>query len=237
MAGEKKVVVLQSNYLPWKGYFDLIRHADVFIFYDDVQFTKNDWRNRNKIKTPRGPEWISIPCGTDLNRNINQVVIKDHSWQKDHWNRININYEAAPYFHMYKDFFEDFYLAKKWDNLSVLNQYLINRIAEDFLNLKTRFEQSTDYNPVGMRLDRLMDVLKKSGASEYISGPAAKDYITPEAFQKENIRLTWMDYSKYPVYRQQFPPFAHEVSVIDLLFNEGPDSIRYIAHESQSGPR
>lgn len=225
---EKKVVVLQSNYLPWKGYFDLISRADLFIFYDDVQFTKNDWRNRNKIKTPRGAEWISIPCGTDLKRLIREVEIIDKDWQKDHWNRIAIHYAKANYFNEYKDFFKDFYLNQLWKNLSQLNQYLIMGIAKQFLNLNTSFGQSHDYHPEGVRLDRLMNVLKKAGATEYISGPAAKSYISDDYFLKENIKLTWIDYSNYPEYRQLYPPFVHEVSIIDLIFNEGPDSIRYL---------
>ena len=223
----KRVVVLQSNYLPWKGYFDLIRKADLFIFYDDVQFTKNDWRNRNKIKTPEGTAWISIPCGTDLKRLINQVTIHKHDWQRDHWNRICIHYSNAPFFNVYKPFFEEFYLNKKWTNLSELNQYLIEAIAEQFLGLTTTFENSSRYAPVGTRLDRLIDVLKKSGATEYISGPSARSYLSEARFLKEHIKLTWMDYLHYPEYHQQFPPFVHEVSIIDLLFNEGPGAIRY----------
>jgi hypothetical protein len=225
---EKSVVVLQSNYLPWKGYFDLISRADLFIFYDDVQFTKNDWRNRNKIKTPRGPEWISIPCGTDLKRLIKDVAITKHDWQKDHWNRIQINYATAKFFDQYRQFFEDFYLRQEWKNLSVLNQFLIQAISKDILGIHTKFENSSDYAPEGQRLDRLLDVLRKSGATEYISGPAAKSYIDESEFQKANIKLTWMDYSNYPEYHQLYPPFAHDVSIIDLVFNEGPQSIHYL---------
>lgn len=229
MAGqEKKVVVLQSNYLPWKGYFDLISRADVFIFYDDVQFTKNDWRNRNKIKTPRGPEWISIPCGTNLRRLILEVEIEKPDWQKDHWNRICLNYEAAPFFEEYRPYFEAFFLGKAWKNLSELNQYLIKGISRDFLKLKTQFESSVDYHPEGVRLERLLDVLKKSGATEYFSGPSAKAYIDEQAFRDAGIKISWMDYGHYPEYLQRYPPFTHEVSIIDLLFNEGPESIRYI---------
>jgi len=224
----KKVVVLQSNYLPWKGYFDLISRADLFIFYDDVQFTKNDWRNRNKIKTPRGAEWISIPCGTDLKRLINEVTINKHDWQQDHWNRISINYSKAEYFNLYKEFFENFYLNTKWTNLSQLNQFLIVAIAKQFLGLTAEFDNSMSYHPTGIKLERLMDVLKKVGATEYFSGPSAKSYITEAAFQQENIKITWMDYSGYPGYRQQFPPFIHDVSIVDLLFNEGPDAIHYL---------
>ncbi|NOT73297.1 MAG: WbqC family protein [Cyclobacteriaceae bacterium] len=226
---KKKVVVLQSNYIPWKGYFDLIRRADEFVFYDDVQFTKNDWRNRNKIKTPRGTEWVSIPCGTDLKRLINEVTITKHDWQKDHWNRIKLNYSKAEHFNLYHDFFEDFYLNKTWTNLSELNQYLITSISKQFLNINTVFTNSVAYAPQGNRMDRLIDVLKKAGATEYISGPAAKDYIVEEDFSRANIQLTWMDYGNYPEYRQQFPPFVHNVSIIDLLFNEGPEAIRYLS--------
>lgn len=229
---EKKVVVLQSNYLPWKGYFDLIRRADLFVFYDDVQFTKNDWRNRNKIKTPRGAEWISIPCGQDLKRLINEVRITDSAWQKDHWNRISIHYSSTQYFPLYRSFFEDFYLNRIWDNLSTLNQHLIVAIARQFLGLTTHFQNSSEYEPQGVKMDRLLDVLKKARATEYISGASAKTYIAEEAFMKENIKLTWMDYSNYPEYRQQFPPFIHDVSVIDLLFNEGTDAIRYLNRAS-----
>jgi hypothetical protein len=146
---EKKVVVLQSNYLPWKGYFDLVGKADVFVFYDDVQFTKNDWRNRNKIKTPRGAEWISIPCGTNLKRLINEVTLADHRWQQDHWNRIKLNYSNAPYFDSYREFFEAFYCQTQWANLSQLNQHLITSIARQYLGFKTEFVNSTELHPNG----------------------------------------------------------------------------------------
>ena len=126
---EKNVVVLQSNYLPWKGYFDLISKADLFIFYDDVQFTKNDWRNRNKIKTPRGADWISIPCGANLKRLVNEVTVSNHEWQADHWNRICINYSKTEYFNEYKEFFEDFYLNRVWGNLSELMASLAPSLA------------------------------------------------------------------------------------------------------------
>jgi hypothetical protein len=223
-----KVVVLQSNYLPWKGYFDLIRRADLFVFYDDVQFTKNDWRNRNKIKTPKGTEWISIPCGTNLKRLIQDVQPAHADWQQEHWKRIVDNYTNTRYFSHYRGFFEDFYLGKTWTNLSELNQYLIRHIAADMLGIRTTFEQSAKYHPHGVRQDRLLDVLIKTGATEYLSGPAARAYISEESFQKANIKLTWMDYGHYPEYTQSYPPFTHEVSIIDLLFNEGPESSAFL---------
>lgn len=230
MPVNRRVVVLQSNYLPWKGYFDLIRRADLFVFYDDVQFTKNDWRNRNKIKTPAGADWISIPCGTNLKRLIQEVQPSNADWQSGHWRRITEGYGDTPYFNLYKPFFEDFYLGRTWTNLSELNQYLIRHIAQDMLGIQTTFEQSSKYSPDGVRQDRLLDLLRKTGATEYLSGPAARAYISEETFQEANIKLTWMNYGPYPEYRQPYPPFVHEVSIIDLLFCEGPDAIAYLGN-------
>ena len=234
MTAEKKVVVLQSNYLPWKGYFDLIKQADLFIFYDDVKFTKNDWRNRNKIKTASGVEWITIPCGQNFKCLINEVEPRGKEWQSDHWRRIESTYSNCEGFQLYKDFFEEFYLAKTWNNLSVLNQYLITSIASRFLGLKTEFRNSTEFNLQGVKSARLIDLLKKADATEYISGPSAREYISEVEFAQANINLRWMDYSNYPIYRQQFPPFEHQVSIIDLLFNEGAEAIHYLANQNST---
>ena len=126
-----RVAVLQSNYLPWKGYFDIIHSADLFIFYDDIQFTKNDWRNRNKIKTQSGPAWLTIPVGGDLNRLINEVTLQDQRWAVKHLKSIQQYYSRAPFFKRYQDFLEDVYLNRQWSHLSKLNQYLIQHIAHD----------------------------------------------------------------------------------------------------------
>ncbi|MCK7578225.1 MAG: WbqC family protein [Chromatiales bacterium] len=224
----KTVVVLQSNYIPWKGYFDLIRDADLFIFYDDLQFTKNDWRNRNKIKTQKGSEWLTIPVGSSASRLICEVEIKDFSWQVKHWKTIRQNYGKSSYFANYRDFFEDIYLGQKWANLSLLNQSLIRLISSDLLNLKTEFRDSRDYDLSGQKLNRLMELLVKAEADRYISGPAAKNYIDEPRFTEACIELVWKDYSGYPEYPQRFPPFEHGVSILDLLFNVGPDAPWYI---------
>ena len=129
----RKVAVIQSNYIPWKGYFDIIHDVDAFIFYDDVQFTKNDWRNRNKIKTARGAEWISIPVGTDLRRLICEVELRDSSWQQKHLNLLRLNYESAPHFARYQSFLQETLLDRKWSNLSELNHHLIQTIAKRLL--------------------------------------------------------------------------------------------------------
>ena len=223
-----RVAILQSNYIPWKGYFDLIRKVDKFIFYDDVQFTKNDWRNRNKIKTAQGAKWLSIPCGASISRLICEVEIKGTNWQKDHWQKISECYSNASYFNLYKDFFKDFYLSKPWNNLSELNQHLIKEIATSFLGLKTDFDDSRLYNLQSRKGDRVMELLKKVGAKTYLSGPAAKSYLNDDFFIGTGIKLEWMDYNGYPEYNQLFKPFDHNVSIIDLLFNEGIASNNYM---------
>jgi hypothetical protein len=224
----KTVVVLQSNYIPWKGYFDLIHDADLFVFYDDLQYTKNDWRNRNKIKTPKGAEWITIPVGTDAHRLICEVEIKDSSWQTRHWKTIQQHYGKCPHFARYQAVFEDIYLGRQWTNLSVLNQYLVCTISSDLLNLKTEFHDSREYRLSGQKFDRLMELVTKTGADCYVSGPAARDYIDSPGFAAAGIELVWKDYSGYPEYPQRFPPFEHGVSILDLLFNVGPDAPWYI---------
>lgn len=222
------VVVLQSNYIPWKGYFDLIHDADLFIFYDDLQFTKNDWRNRNRIKTQKGAEWITIPVGTDAHRLICEVEIKDAAWQTKHWKTIQQHYGKCPYFARYQAFFEDVYLRRQWVNLSELNQYLIRTISSDLLGMHTTFRDSREFHPAGHKLDRLLDLVTKTDADRYISGPAAKDYIDPARFANAGVELFWKDYSGYPEYPQRFPPFEHGVSILDLLFNIGADAPWYI---------
>ena len=224
----KTVVVLQSNYVPWKGYFDLVHDADAFIFYDDVQFTKNDWRNRNKIKTPQGAEWITVPVGTDKDRLICEVEIKDAVWQAKCWKTIQHNYGKRPHFSRYQEFFEDVYLNRKWTNLSELNQHLIRAISRDLLGIDTEFHDSREYQTSGHKLERLLELVVKAGADCYISGPAAKDYIDPARFADAGIELVWKDYSGYPEYPQRFPPFEHGVSILDLLFNVGPQAPWYI---------
>lgn len=222
-----RVVVNQSNYLPWKGYFDLISEADVFVFYDDVQFTKNDWRNRNRIKTPKGSEWLSVPVGQSLDRLVCEVKLEDSRWQVKHWKTLEQNYRKAPHFERYRAFFEDVYLKRTWTTLSELNHYLTREIATTFLGLRPEFVDSRRFELTGAKQDRLLGLLKELGASHYVSGPAAKAYIDPRAFAAAGIGLEFKDYSGYPEYAQFHPPFEHAVSIVDTLFHVGPEAPRY----------
>jgi len=223
-----RVAVLQSNYLPWKGYFDIINSADLFIFYDDIQFTKNDWRNRNKIKTNSGPTWLSIPVGNNLNRLVNEVTLPDGQWAKKHWKSIQQNYSRAPFFKIYQGFLEHVYLDRRWASLSELNQYLIRHIAVDFLGINTEFRNSEEFEVQGKKQDRLLDLLKQVGADSYVSGPSAKNYICKTEFEKAGIELLYISYSGYPEYPQFFPPFTHEVFILDLLSHVGSDAPNFI---------
>jgi hypothetical protein len=223
----KKIAILQSNYIPWKGYFDIISKVDLFIFHDDLQYTSGDWRNRNKIKNPNGLQWLTIPCGTSEKRLICDVKLDDHSWQKKHWSIIKNNYHKAPYFGKYEDFFAAFYLDNIWTNLSDANQSLIKAISRDILKLETIFEDSGKYSLVQKKGERVIELLNHCNADIYLSGPSAKSYLKPQMFNQNHIELTYIDYSTYPVYQQLYPPFIHEVSIIDLLFHVGDNFASY----------
>jgi hypothetical protein len=223
-----KVVINQSNYLPWKGYFDLIHEADLFVFLDDVQFTKNDWRNRNRIKTPRGPAWLTIPVGKHLDRRICDVELPPDGWRERHWRMIEENHRDAPHFARYAPGFRDALLGREWRTLSELNQHLIQHVARDMLGIRTTFTDSRAHPQPGKNQERVMGLLRAVGASAYLSGPAGKSYIEERLFAENGIELIWKDYSGYPEYPQLHPPFEHAVSIIDLLFNAGPDAPHFI---------
>lgn len=227
-ADAKRVAILQSNYIPWKGYFDIIHDVDLFVFYDDVQYTKNDWRNRNQIKTPSGLLWLTVPAGSDLDRLICEVRLTEAHWARKHWKSLQQFYSSAPHFKRYEEFFKDAYLGRRWDTLSELNQYLISTIARDHLGIRTTFADSRDYPVHGSKLGRLLDLVSKTGAGTYVSGPSAKDYINDQAFAEMGVELVYKSYDGYPEYPQRHPPFAHAVSIVDLLFNAGPEAPRYI---------
>jgi len=227
-AAALRVAVLQSNYVPWKGYFDIIHDVDLFVFYDDVQFTKNDWRNRNRVKAAGGAQWLTVPVGDDCNRLVCEVDLPDPRWQQKHWNTLCQNYGRCAHFVRYRSYFEDLYLGTRWASLSQLNQTTITHVAREFLGIRTSFADSRVYAAGGQKLDRLLDLLRKLNAATYVSGPAARDYIVPERFADLGIELVWKDYAGYPEYPQRFPPFEHGVSILDLLFNTGPDAPWYI---------
>ena len=224
----KKIAILQSNYIPWKGYFDLINMVDEFIFYDEVQYTKNDWRNRNKIKTPQDIQWLTIPVRQEiLDQKIKDTKISDKKWNIKHWRTISQNYSKAKYFKDYKDIFEELYLTCDEVYLSQINYKFITTINE-ILGIKTKLRWSSEFELVDGQTEKLLGICKDCNADIYLSGPAAKDYFDEELAKQENIKVEWMDYSGYKEYEQLNPPFEHGVTILDLIFNQGANAKEFM---------
>jgi hypothetical protein len=222
-----RVVILQSNYIPWKGYFDLIHDADIFVFYDEVKYTKNDWRNRNKIYPKNGLQWLTIPIEKDaVKKKISEVIFTEPSWQAHHHKTLELGYRNASHYGQLEPIIDHFYKDNKWAGLSELNQAIIKYIS-DYLDIQTKFIDSKDLVLEGDRVERLIHILKQLGATEYITGPAAKDYMgeSSELFSSNNIKLTYKNYSGYPEYPQFKNIFEHGVSILDLIAHIEKDKI------------
>lgn len=226
----KKVAIVQSNYIPWKGYFDLIASVDEFILFDDMQFTRRDWRNRNLIKTPQGTQWLTVPVEVKgkFSQTIRETRIQDAGWAADHWKALCLNYRRAAYFEATSALFEPLYAARH-ESLSALNRVYLEAIC-GFLGIRTPITNSWDYAAADGKSERLASLCAAAGGSVYVSGPAAKDYLEAGPFEARGIAVEWFDYSGYPVYPQLWGEFAHGVTILDLIFNTGADATRYMKH-------
>ena len=227
----KKIAIVQSNYIPWKGYFDLIASVDELILYDDMQYTRRDWRNRNKIKTAQGLQWLTIPIiskGRYLQK-IREVEIDGDDWMELQWRTITQNYRRSPNYLEIASILEPLYLEKKYAKLSDLNRTFIEFICS-YLGIKTIIKNSWDYSLKEGKTDRLVDLCLQAGGTEYLSGPSAKNYLDEKLFTAKGIKLSWIDYNEYPEYRQLWGEFIHEVSIIDLLFSCGKDASTYLKY-------
>ena len=225
------VVILQPSYLPWRGYFHLIQQADIFVFYDDVQYDEHGWRNRNQIKTAQGAQWLSVPVLTKgIHTNaiqIKDVVIQQNKpWRTKHWRTIEQNYRRAPYFEQFAPMVADFYKVD-YEHLADLTVASTILIARTLGLTTTRFLRSSQLPSEGGRTNRLISLLKHLGATRYISGPSGANYIEPQMFSAAGIELKYMEYD-YPAYPQLYGSFVASLSVIDLLFNVGERSGSYI---------
>jgi hypothetical protein len=215
----KKVAILQSNYIPWKGYFDIINSVDTFIIYDEVQYTKNDWRNRNLINSLQGLQWLTIPVKVDsLQQKVFETKTSFPRWNKKHWNTIVANYGKAPNFKNLKDQFEDLYLGHDSNSLSVINRRFIVAINQMF-GIQTEIIDSRDLNLEGDKNERLIEAVNKVNGNIYLSGPSAKNYLVESSFNKSNIEVEWKDYKNYPEYPSIHNNFQHGVSILDVIFN------------------
>jgi hypothetical protein len=225
----KTIAVVQSNYIPWRGYFDLVNSVDEFILFYDLQYTIRDWRNRNIIKTANGPLWLTIPVEVKGKyfQKIKDTVISDPTWHRKHWASITHSYSRAKYFPMHRESFVELYSGSEDKLLSQINYRFIVAICQ-MLGISTTLSWSMDYNLIGDKTERLVHLCKQAGATEYLSGPAARAYLNEDLFEREGIAVAYMDYSGYPEYGQLYPPFEPRVSIIDLILNEGPSATRYM---------
>ncbi len=228
MTAEKKTAILQPNYVPWKGYFDMIRHVDEFIFLDDVPYTKNDWRNRNQVKTQTGLQWLTIPVVAGASgKLIRDTQIAGTQWARQHWMTLVHNYSKASCFDLYRDRFEKIYMENKEELLSKVAILFIREINQ-ILGITTRLSCSSEYVTSKDRTGRLVELCKAVGTTKYVSGPAARVYLEESQFNEQGIGVQWFDYTGYKEYNQLYPPFEHRVTILDLLFNEGPNAIEYL---------
>lgn len=226
----KRVAILQSDYIPWKGYFDIINSVDEFILYDDMQYTRRDWRNRNQIKTANGMLWLTIPVDSKGKyfQKINETKVCGNRWAQEHLRAITLAYAHAPYFKEYEPFITDLYkVAGGLDYLSDINRLFLEALCKE-LGIHTTITSSSDYTLVDGKTERLAELVKSAGGDYYLSGPAAKDYIVDEVFENAGIKLEYMSYDRYPEYPQLHGNFTHNVSILDLLFMTGAAAPQYM---------
>lgn len=233
-----KIGILQPGYLPWLGFFNQLRQVDCFVLYDDVQYTKNDWRNRNRIKTPNGVQWLTVPV---LTSGKPRQLIKDTridnstDWAKAHLKSIKQNYSKARYFTKYFDELEWVY-SEKQDWLLELDALLI-AVLREMLNIQVplRFSSELGLDPDADREWRLINICTKLGADVFLEGNAGRSYLEGEntkLFLDNGIKIEYQDYH-HPVYSQLYGDFVPYLSVLDLLMNEGPNSLGILSDAIQ----
>jgi predicted house-cleaning noncanonical NTP pyrophosphatase (MazG superfamily) len=229
----RTLVVLQPGYLPWLGFFDQMRRADIFIYYDDVQYDKNGWRNRNRIKSPKGePHWLTVPVRVEsLSQLILETEIDNRQpWARKHVGTIRQFYARAPFLKRYLAELEEFLEGRRWERLLDLDMGVIELMCR-WLGLKRETLLSSELNAKGERSERLLNMCLRVGATRYLSGQAAQSYLDVELFERNRIEVLWQTY-EHPVYAQQHGEFLPFLSALDLLLNCGDDSLQIIASGS-----
>jgi WbqC-like protein family len=233
----RTVSIVQSSYVPWKGYFDLMHSVDLFVLYDDAQYTRRDWRNRNRIKTKDGVQWLTIPVEVKglYRARIRDIRVSDAGWPARHLARLRHAYARAPFLDTYAGALEHLYLETTTRFLSEINYRFLSTLA-GLLGIETTLVWSDAYRLVDGRTERLVDLCRQTGAQRYLSGPSARTYLDEAMFEREGIEVVYADYSAYPEYPQLFPPFDHHVSILDLLLNVGPEAPRYMKSFGHGSP-
>jgi hypothetical protein len=222
------VSIHQPNYIPWLGFFHKMARSDVFVFLDNVQFTKNGFQNRSRIKGPQGEMWLTVPVLMKgrFGQQTNQVDIDNSiDWGAKHWKSLIMNYRSAPCFDCHAGFFEDLY-RKRWTKLVDLSETTVHYIAEHF-GVKVRYEKASDLQPEGSKTELLINICRVLGADAYLSGPSGKKYLDGAMFLEAGIDLVFDEFT-HPVYTQSFGPFIPNLSAVDLMFNKGEESLEVL---------
>ena len=225
-----RVVALQPSYLPWIGYFEQMERADQFVFLDNVQFTRRDWRNRNKIRTNEGWAWLTVPV---QQKNRYTQLLKETridnstNWSKKHCETIRLNYSRAPFFEVYYPYFESIY-GKQWEFLLDLC-YGTTEYLKEVLNITTPTSKSSNLPLEGAKAGLILNLCQQMGATHYLTGGLARDYLSQEDFSRKGIELEYQEYN-HPKYSQRYPGFIPNLSLIDLLFNVGDESLDVLMH-------
>lgn len=222
-----RIAILQTNYIPWKGYFSLIKSVDRLILYEDAQFTSSDWRNRNYIKTAQGRQVLTVPVLRNFGQRIREVQIARDDWAEKHLESIRHCYRRSEHFGSIFPWMKDLYKRSSSKYLSEINQNFIYAIMR-YLQIETEVLDSSDFQLYGDKNQKLINMCLETGAQTYVSGPSAKKYINEEMFQKKGIEVSWFDYSNLPIHPQMWGPYIQGVSVVDLLFNCGESSRIYL---------
>ena len=224
-----RVSIIQSCYIPWKGFFDLIGRCDEYVVYDSAQFVKGHWHNRNRIKTSAGTKWLTIPVITSnrLGQSIRDVEISK-KWADQHWGAVERAYRNAAFFAQCAPIVRGWYeKADQTRSLSEVNLIFIKAIASQ-LGLSTRITSDLAYPREGTKSERVLSMVRATGANRYLSGPSAQVYLDESIFKAAGVEVEWMEYRNYNTYPQLHGEFVHAVSTLDVLFNTGPDALRYV---------
>lgn len=230
-----RISIIQSCYVPWRGFFDLIGRCDQYVIFDHVQYARRHWHNRNRIKTATGVEWLTIPVISRGRREqtIDTVEI-EKPWAEKHWRAIELAYRRAPHFVAMAPRVRGWYeRAAEHTLLSEINVMFLREIAA-LLGLRTEFVRDTAYPAQSSKTERLLTIIKAAGADTYLSGPSGKTYLDEPLLAAGGITLEWMNYGDYPQYPQLHGPFEPSVSVLDLLFNTGPEARQYLSTATAS---
>ena len=218
------VVVLQPGYLPWLGFFDQLRRADVFVYYDDAQYDKHGWRNRNRIKTQSGPLWLTVPVlhsGPEFPKILDVGIDDRTPWARKHIASVRQAYARAPFLHRYLPELEAL-LQREWTHLVDLDLACVDLMA-GWLQMQPRIERSSRLGIDGRRSERLVNICRHFGATTYVSGDAAQAYLDVELFARHGIAVEWQRYT-HPVYPQLHGDFVPYLSALDLLLNCGDEA-------------